>query len=138
VKGLLRRGQAPEEKRTTSGPVNCRWTSRVTASTGQRQPIELTATGIQAAHPSWRNAGGGSKSREQLLKDVWEYDNLIDTGRWTRTCGRLREKLGSAAKYLDTIPRRGATTLSKNERRREVQAKGIMQSRRRQTPDSRV
>jgi len=46
---------------------------------------------------------GRVQSREQLLQDVWEYDNLIDTRTVDTHMRRLREKLGSAAKYLDTV-----------------------------------
>jgi two-component system phosphate regulon response regulator PhoB len=43
------------------------------------------------------------QSREQLLHDVWEYDNLIDTRTVDTHMRRLREKLGPAARYLDTV-----------------------------------
>ena len=43
------------------------------------------------------------QSREQLLRDVWEYNNLIDTRTVDTHMRRLREKLGPAAKYLDTV-----------------------------------
>ena len=46
---------------------------------------------------------GRVQSREQLLHDVWEYDNLIDTRTVDTHMRRLREKLGLAAKYLDTV-----------------------------------
>ena len=46
---------------------------------------------------------GRVQSREQLLKDVWEYDNLIDTRTVDTHMRRLREKLGPTAKYLDTV-----------------------------------
>ena len=44
-----------------------------------------------------------AQRREQLLHDVWEYDNLIDTRTVDTHMRRLREKLGIAAKYLDTV-----------------------------------
>jgi len=43
------------------------------------------------------------KPGEQLLRDVWEYDTMIDTRTVDTHMRRLREKLGSAAKYLDTV-----------------------------------
>ena len=46
---------------------------------------------------------GRVQSREQLLQDVWEYDNLIDTRTVDTHMRRLREKLGMASKYLDTV-----------------------------------
>ena len=46
---------------------------------------------------------GRVQSREALLRDVWEYENLIDTRTVDTHMRRLREKLGVAAKYLDTV-----------------------------------
>jgi len=46
---------------------------------------------------------GRVQSREQLLRDVWEYDTMIDTRTVDTHMRRLREKLGGAAKYLDTV-----------------------------------
>ena len=46
---------------------------------------------------------GRVQSRDQLLRDVWEYDSLIDTRTVDTHMRRLREKLGPAAKYLDTV-----------------------------------
>jgi len=43
------------------------------------------------------------QSRETLLRDVWEYDSLIDTRTVDTHIRRLREKLGDAARYLETI-----------------------------------
>jgi two-component system phosphate regulon response regulator PhoB len=46
---------------------------------------------------------GRVQSREALLRDVWEYDSLIDTRTVDTHMRRLREKLGPAAKYLGTV-----------------------------------
>ena len=43
------------------------------------------------------------QSRDQLLRDVWEYDSLIDTRTVDTHMRRLREKLGAASKHLDTV-----------------------------------
>jgi two-component system phosphate regulon response regulator PhoB len=43
------------------------------------------------------------QTRDTLLRDVWEYDSLIDTRTVDTHMRRLREKLGAAAKYLDTV-----------------------------------
>jgi two-component system phosphate regulon response regulator PhoB len=42
-------------------------------------------------------------TREQLLRDVWEYDTAIDSRTVDTHMRRLREKLGAAARYLDTV-----------------------------------
>ena len=46
---------------------------------------------------------GRVQSREQLLRDVWEYSATVDTRTVDTHMRRLREKLGPAAKHLDTI-----------------------------------
>jgi DNA-binding response OmpR family regulator len=46
---------------------------------------------------------GRVQSRDQLLKDVWGYNSLIDTRTVDTHMRRLRDKLGGAAKYLDTV-----------------------------------
>ena len=46
---------------------------------------------------------GRVQSREQLLKDVWGYNSLIDTRTVDTHMRRLRDKLGPAAAYLDTV-----------------------------------
>jgi len=46
---------------------------------------------------------GRVQTREELLRDVWEYDNLIDTRTVDTHVRRLREKLGSAAVYVGTV-----------------------------------
>ncbi len=66
------------------------------------EDIELTATEFRlllllAQRP------GRVQSREQLLRDVWDYNCLIDTRTVDTHVRRLREKLGAAAKYLDTV-----------------------------------
>jgi DNA-binding response OmpR family regulator len=43
------------------------------------------------------------QSREQLLRDVWEYESHIDTRTVDTHIRRLREKLGPVAKCLDTV-----------------------------------
>jgi two-component system phosphate regulon response regulator PhoB len=46
---------------------------------------------------------GRVQSRDALLRDVWEYDSLIDTRTVDTHMRRLREKLGPASKHLDTV-----------------------------------
>ncbi|MSU61990.1 MAG: response regulator transcription factor [Pedosphaera sp.] len=46
---------------------------------------------------------GRVQSRDQLLRDVWGYDNVIDTRTVDTHMRRLREKLGRASRYLDTV-----------------------------------
>jgi DNA-binding response OmpR family regulator len=64
--------------------------------------IELTATEFRLLTILARRSGR-VQSRDALLRDVWEYDSLIDTRTVDTHMRRLREKLGQASKYLDTV-----------------------------------
>ena len=64
--------------------------------------VELTATEFKLLTVLAQRRGR-VQSREQLLRDVWEYNNLVDTRTVDTHMRRLREKLGMAAKYLDTV-----------------------------------
>lgn len=64
--------------------------------------IDLTATEFKLLTVLAQRAGR-VQSRDQLLRDVWEYDSLIDTRTVDTHMRRLREKLGAAANHLDTV-----------------------------------
>jgi two-component system phosphate regulon response regulator PhoB len=64
--------------------------------------IELTATEFKLL-TILAQRRGRVQSREQLLRDVWEYNSLIDTRTVDTHMRRLREKLGPASKWLDTV-----------------------------------
>lgn len=66
------------------------------------KPFELTATEFKLLTVLAQRAGR-VQSRDALLRDVWEYDAAIDTRTVDTHMRRLREKLGPAAKYLDTV-----------------------------------
>ncbi len=66
------------------------------------KPIVLTATEFKLLTVLAKRHGR-VQSREQLLRDVWEYNSLVDTRTVDTHMRRLREKLGDAAKYLDTV-----------------------------------
>ena len=64
--------------------------------------IDLTATEFKLI-ALLAERTGRVQSRDQLLRDVWQYDTLIDTRTVDTHMRRLREKLGGAAKHLDTV-----------------------------------
>lgn len=64
--------------------------------------LELTATEFKLLLVLAQRRGR-VQSRDALLRDVWEYDAAIDTRTVDTHMRRLREKLGPAAKYLDTV-----------------------------------
>ena len=68
----------------------------------QNKTIDLTATEFKLLTVLAQRRGR-VQSREQLLRDVWGYDTPIDTRTVDTHMRRLREKLGSAARYLDTL-----------------------------------
>ncbi|MFO1498945.1 MAG: response regulator [Verrucomicrobiota bacterium] len=70
--------------------------------TVEGKPIELTATEFRLITVLVQRRGR-VQSREQLLRDVWEYDTMIDTRTVDTHVRRLREKLGTAADTLDTV-----------------------------------
>jgi len=102
VKGLLRRTEAPQEKREQIrfGALTIDIPRHEVAISGKC--VELTATEFKLLTVLAQRRGR-VQSRERLLRDVWEYDTLIDTRTVDTHMRRLREKLGAAAKYLDTV-----------------------------------
>lgn len=65
-------------------------------------PVELTATEFKLLTVLVQRRGR-VQSREQLLRDVWEYDSMIDTRTVDTHVRRVREKLGPGAELLDTV-----------------------------------
>ncbi|MST95217.1 MAG: response regulator transcription factor [Pedosphaera sp.] len=102
VKGLLRRGRPTEEKadRIVLGDLQIDIPRHEVRIQGKR--VELTATEFKLLTVLAQRKGR-VQSRDKLLQDVWEYDNLIDTRTVDTHMRRLREKMGRAAKYLDTV-----------------------------------
>jgi two-component system phosphate regulon response regulator PhoB len=68
----------------------------------QGKPIELTATEFKLL-TILAQRRGRVQSREQLLRDVWDYNSLVDTRTVDTHMRRLREKLGPGARLLDTV-----------------------------------
>ncbi|MHB8522766.1 MAG: response regulator [Limisphaerales bacterium] len=102
VKNLLRRraAEATPGDRCQAGELSIDLPRhRVTV---RGRPVELTATEFKLLTLLVQRRGR-VQSREQLLRDVWGYDHLIDTRTVDTHMRRLRDKLGSAAKHLDTV-----------------------------------
>lgn len=70
------------------------------------RPVELTATEFNLLALLMERRGR-VQSRDHLLQVVWGYDQLIDTRTVDTHMRRLREKLGSAAAYLETVRKFG-------------------------------
>jgi DNA-binding response OmpR family regulator len=102
VRNLLAQGQAPEEKSDVFQIGELYIDVPRHLVTVNRKPVELTATEFRLL-AILTERRGRVQSREQLLQDVWRYDNIIDTRTVDTHMRRLREKLGKAARYLDTV-----------------------------------
>jgi two-component system phosphate regulon response regulator PhoB len=102
VKNLLRRGGAQLETSQQirfGGLLVDRPRHLVTY---KDKPLDLTLTEFKLV-ALLAERKGRVQSREQLLKDVWGYNTLIDTRTVDTHMRRLRDKLGEAAKLLDTV-----------------------------------
>lgn len=102
VKSVLRRGQektAPDERLTLGELVLDRARHEV-AVKGKR--IDLTATEFKLLAVLLERRGR-VQGRERLLNDVWGYESVIDTRTVDTHVRRLREKLGKASAYIETV-----------------------------------
>lgn len=68
----------------------------------EAHPVELTATEFKLLAVLAQRMGR-VQTREVLLRDVWGYENWVDTRTVDTHIRRLREKLGPAAKWIETI-----------------------------------
>jgi DNA-binding response OmpR family regulator len=102
VKKILNRGPAAPEAQDTLrfGELLIDVPRHVVSYRGRA--IDLTATEFKLLTVLAQRRGR-VQSREQLLRDVWEYNNLVDTRTVDTHMRRLREKLGPASKHLDTV-----------------------------------
>jgi len=102
VKALLRRGATVEKKEDVLHLGELVIDIPRHSVIAQGKPVDLTATEFKLL-TTLAQRRGRVQSREQLLQDVWEYDSLIDTRTVDTHMRRLREKLGKAARHLDTV-----------------------------------
>jgi DNA-binding response OmpR family regulator len=102
VKKLLQRKAAPgdDQTRLTFGELLVDVPRHLVSWRGKA--IDLTATEFKLLTVLAQRRGR-VQSRDQLLRDVWEYNSLVDTRTVDTHMRRLREKLGPAARHLDTV-----------------------------------
>jgi DNA-binding response OmpR family regulator len=72
------------------------------AVTWRGEEVDLTATEFRLL-ALLAQRRGRVQSRDQLLRDVWDYNTLIDTRTVDTHMRRLRDKLGAAAGHLETV-----------------------------------
>jgi len=102
VRKILERGRTTEPRQETLQFGDLLIDPPRHLVTWRGQGIELTATEFKLLTVLAQRRGR-VQSREQLLRDVWEYHSLIDTRTVDTHMRRLREKLGRAARFLDTV-----------------------------------
>ena len=102
IKKILARSHAPETPKESLRFGDLHIDVPRHLATWKNKPMELTATEFKLL-TLLAQRSGRVQSRDQLLRDVWEYDSLIDTRTVDTHMRRLREKLGAAAKHLDTV-----------------------------------
>ena len=102
IKKILDRGKPSEAKREkfVFGELVIDLPRHLVSFRGKR--IELTPTEFRLLCLLIERSGR-VQSRDQLLQDVWKYDNIIDTRTVDTHMRRLRVKLGLASKHLDTV-----------------------------------
>ena len=102
IKKVLTRGQTAEKPRDQMRFGDLLIDVPRHQASWKGKSIELTATEFKLLVMLAQRAGR-VQSRDHLLRDVWEYDSLIDTRTVDTHMRRLREKLGPASKHLDTV-----------------------------------
>jgi len=102
VKKILERGKQKIEARDTMRFDDLLIDVPKHLASWKGKAFDLTATEFKLLTVLAQRAGR-VQSRDALLRDVWEYDSLIDTRTVDTHMRRLREKLGPAAKHLDTV-----------------------------------
>ncbi|MBI2928705.1 MAG: response regulator [Verrucomicrobia bacterium] len=102
VKNLLRRGQerTASKEQIQAGDLFVDAPGHVVKVKGRE--VELTATEFKLL-VLLAQRRGRVQTRDQLLRDVWDYAAEVDTRTVDVHMRRLREKLGPAARHLETI-----------------------------------
>jgi two-component system phosphate regulon response regulator PhoB len=102
VKSVLRRSVKSEE------PADCLSVGNIVVDRTRFQvtidgkAVEFTATELKLLSLLIERRGR-VQSRDTLLNDVWGYESVIDTRTVDTHIRRLREKLGQAADYIETV-----------------------------------
>ncbi|HVU24855.1 MAG TPA: response regulator transcription factor [Opitutus sp.] len=102
IRKLLKRAQATDEasEHLRLGRIEIDIPRH--AALVDEKPVVLTATEFNLLALLAKRRGR-VQSRERLLQDVWGYETAIDTRTVDTHMRRLREKVGAAAEYLETI-----------------------------------
>ncbi len=102
VKNLLKKEQTESEKGETHQVGELFIDIPRHLVTVSRKPVDLTATEFKLLTILIKRRNR-VQTRDQLLQDVWNYESMIDTRTVDTHMRRLRDKIGKAAKHLDTV-----------------------------------
>jgi two-component system phosphate regulon response regulator PhoB len=102
IKRILQRGNPGQEKQETLEFGSLLIDPARHLVNWRGKAIELTATEFKLL-TTLAERRGRVQSREQLLRDVWDYKSVVDTRTVDTHMRRLRTKLGPASRYLDTV-----------------------------------
>ena len=102
VKKILQRGKVASEDSDVYSVGHLKIDTPRHLVSWRGKAIDLTATEFKLL-ALLAQRRGRVQSREQLLRDVWDYNAMIDTRTVDTHMRRLREKLGPAGKLLDTV-----------------------------------
>ena len=102
IKKLIDRHSQPESETAHIQLAGLHIDSSRHRVTLQGRTLDLTLTEFKLV-ALLAERRGRVQSREQLLRDVWGYNSMIDTRTVDTHMRRLRAKLGPAAQMLDTV-----------------------------------
>jgi len=102
IRKLLSRTHSPDEAgaHLRLGEIDIDVPRHIVQVSGET--ITLTVTEFNLLEILARRRGR-VQSRDRLLQDVWGYENPIDSRTVDTHMRRLREKLGAASRYLETV-----------------------------------
>ena len=100
VKAVLKRGQEQEAKIINAGPITIDVERSLATANGKT--LKLTATEFNLLL-ELAKTGGRVLSRDTLLDRVWGTEVYITDRTVDTHIRRLREKLGKASKYIETV-----------------------------------
>lgn len=102
VRRLLRAQPMPEESNDVIRSTGLEMDVPRHEVMADGKPVKLTVIEFKLLSTLIQRKGR-VQSRDRLLQDVWEYDSMLDTRTVDTHMLRLRKKLGSSSRCLETV-----------------------------------
>lgn len=105
IRAILRRGKGSSQEESTGEIIRF---GEIEVDTG-RHRVFVSGEELQLTHLEFRlfttflKRRGRVQSRDTLLNDVWDMNAAVTTRTVDTHVKRLREKLGSAGRYIETV-----------------------------------